>query len=57
MAIMTIIIKAIDKASEVAVKVGNATKGQMDKIARATDRNGKQGTDSQGRLLKQVKVE
>lgn len=52
MAIMTIIIKAIDKASEVAVKVGNATKGQMDKIAQATDRARQAGDRFTGAVVK-----
>lgn len=52
MALMTIIIKAIDKASEVATKVGNVTKGQMDKITQATDRARQAGDRFTGSIVK-----
>lgn len=52
MAIMTIIIKAIDKASEVARNVGNVTSNQMNKIAQATDKARQSGDKFSGAVVK-----
>lgn len=52
MAIMTIIIKAIDKASQVAKTVGDTTSNQMSKISSAIDRARASGDRFSGAIVK-----